>query len=55
LPYLRHNTAGKHAIINCNFAPFEDLVGLGTSSGFSSIIVPGSGTPFFDSFENNPF
>lgn len=50
LPYLRYNTAGKHSIINCNFAPFEDLMGLGTSSGFSSIVVPGSGTPYFDSF-----
>lgn len=55
LPYLRHNTASKYAITNTAFAPFEDVAGLGTSRGFASIIVPGSGTPFFDSFENNPF
>lgn len=40
---------------NLRFAPFEDIVGLGTSGGFRSIIVPGSGVPFYDSFENNPF
>jgi len=28
---------------------------LGTSKGFNSIIVPGSGVPFYDTFENNPF
>jgi hypothetical protein len=30
-------------------------MGLGTSNGFSSISIPGSGVPFYDSFENNPF
>lgn len=40
---------------NSKFVPFEDIVGLGTSKGFTSIIVPGSGIPFYDSFENNPF
>ncbi len=30
-------------------------MGLGTSKGFSSIIVPGSGVPYFDTYENNPF
>ena len=49
MPYLRHNTKGYH-INNMNFAPFEDILGLGTSKGFSSVIVPGSGIPFYDSF-----
>jgi U3 small nucleolar RNA-associated protein 7 len=31
------------------------VAGLGTSKGFSSIIVPGAGVPFYDTFENNPF
>lgn len=30
-------------------------MGLGTSQGFSSIAVPGSGVPYYDTFENNPF
>lgn len=40
---------------NLRFVPFEDLMGLGTSKGFSSIVVPGSGVPYFDTYENNPF
>ncbi len=40
---------------NLAFVPFEDIVGMGTNKGFSSIIVPGSGVPFYDTFENNPF
>lgn len=54
-PYLRHQCADRHSVQNLKFAPFEDIAGLGTSSGFTSLIVPGSGVPFFDSFENNPF
>ncbi|CAM6005374.1 unnamed protein product [Sphagnum balticum] len=46
---------GGNSIINSRFVPFEDLVGVGTSTGFSSIVVPGSGVPFYDTFESNPF
>lgn len=55
LPYLRHQCSSKYAVNNAVFAPFEDIMGLGTSKGFTSIIVPGSGVPYFDTFENNPF
>lgn len=54
MPYLRHQSQNRH-INNLKFAPFEDILGLGTSKGFNSIIVPGAGVPFYDSFENNPF
>lgn len=55
MPYMRLPTNGNYAINNLKFAPFEDILGLGTSTGFSSAVVPGSGVPFYDSFENNPF
>lgn len=42
-------------INNSRFVPFEDLMGLGTTYGFSSIAIPGSGVPYYDTFENNPF
>lgn len=48
MPYMTYNCNGT--TINCNFVPFEDFMGLGTNSGFTSIIVPGSGVPFYDSF-----
>ena len=37
------------------FAPYEDFLGLGTSVGFSSIVIPGSGSAQFDTYEANPF
>ncbi|CAG5012136.1 unnamed protein product [Parnassius apollo] len=52
-PYLRHRMA--KSISNFKFCPYEDVLGIGTSSGFSSIIVPGSGEPNFDALESNPF
>ena len=45
----------KKNINNCKFIPHEDLLGLGMTSGYCSIAVPGSGVPYYDTFENNPF
>lgn len=53
--YLRHNCSTKHNVVNMNFVPFEDAMGMGTNKGFASVVIPGAGVPFFDSFENNPF
>lgn len=45
----------KVSITNVEFRPLEDVLCAGHSHGVSAIIVPGSGEPNFDSYENNPF
>ncbi|KOB76565.1 WD repeat-containing protein 46 [Operophtera brumata] len=42
-PYMRHRMA--KSIGNFKFCPYEDVLGIGTSNGFTSIIIP----------ESNPF
>ena len=37
------------------FVPYEDVLGIGHSQGLSSILVPGSAEPNFDTFVDNPF
>ena len=49
--YLSHETGVSLMF----FGSYEDVLGCGHSSGFSSFIVPGSGEPNFDAFEANPF
>ncbi|XP_045491597.1 WD repeat-containing protein 46 [Colias croceus] len=51
--YMRHKMA--RTISNFKFCPYEDVLGIGTSKGFTSIIVPGSGEPNFDAYESNPY
>lgn len=43
------------SISSLKFRPLEDVLCVGHSHGITSIIVPGSGEPNFDSYENNPF
>jgi len=52
-PYLKH-TVNK-SIHDIHFVPYEDVLGIGHSSGFSSILVPGCGEPNYDSLEVNPY
>jgi len=51
--YLRNIESG--AISSVEFVPFEDVLGIGSTKGFSSILVPGAGEANFDALEQNPF
>lgn len=53
-PYMNHLIPSSQ-VVSTRFCPFEDVLGLGHSKGFSSIIVPGSGEANFDSLEANPY
>ena len=44
-PYMSHRVKKGSSIKSCRFSPFEDFLGLGHLSGFSSIVIPGSGEP----------
>ena len=54
MPYMKHVIPGTD-ISSIKFCPYEDVLGVGHSKGFSSLIIPGSGEPNFDALESNPF
>ncbi|KAI0317558.1 BING4CT-domain-containing protein [Amylostereum chailletii] len=52
--YLTHPI--PHRPLNSlRFCPFQDILTIGHGAGLSSILVPGSGEPNFDSAEADPF
>jgi len=53
-PYLTEEYPGK-TVNSVKFRPYEDVCGVGLSSGFASVLIPGAGYANFDSFEANPF
>lgn len=53
-PYLTH-MCPLGGIRKMRFCPYEDLLGVGTAGGVSSVLVPGAGEPNFDSFVANPY
>jgi U3 small nucleolar RNA-associated protein 7 len=53
-PYMSHELPG-HQVSDVRFCPYEDVLGVAHSDGFSSCVVPGAGAPNFDTFEENPF
>lgn len=53
-PYLTHMLP-LGGISSLRFCPYEDVLGVGTAGGVSSVLVPGAGEPNFDSFVANPY
>lgn len=43
------------SISSLRFCPYEDILGVGHSQGFSSLIIPGAGEANFDAREANPY
>lgn len=53
--YMSHSMVKGYQIKKVLFRPYEDVVGIGHSMGWSSILIPGAGEPNFDSLVANPF
>ncbi|KAH6640707.1 WD40-repeat-containing domain protein [Chaetomium tenue] len=53
-PYMTWGGEGQ-AIERVRWCPFEDVLGLGHTEGFSSIVIPGAGEANYDALEVNPF
>jgi len=53
-PYLTH-TFPSTSVHSLRFTPFDDLLGVGHSKGFTSLVVPGAGEANYDSLELDPF
>ncbi|KAF6034206.1 WDR46 [Bugula neritina] len=51
--YMSHVALGP--VKKVQFCPYEDILGVGSSLGFESLLIPGAGEPNFDSMEANPF
>lgn len=53
--YMSHSMVKGYQINKVLFRPYEDVLSMGHSMGWSSILIPGSGEPNFDSWVANPF
>lgn len=53
--YMSHSMVKGYQVEKVMFQPYEDVLGLGHSMGMSSILVPGSGEPNFDTWVANPY
>ncbi|KAM2888628.1 hypothetical protein FF1_012332 [Malus domestica] len=53
--YMNHGMVKGYQIEKLLFRPYEDVLGIGHSMGWSSILIPGSGEPNFDTLVANPF
>ena len=53
-PYMRHDLPGS-TVTSLRFRPFDDFLAVGHAKGLTSLLVPGSGEPNYDSREADPF
>ena len=54
-PYMKHQFSHGQKINSMKFCPYDDILGVGHSRGFTSLLVPGAGEPNFDTYVANPF
>ena len=52
---MKHKVASGSQVSGLKFVPYEDVLGVGHSRGYSSLVIPGSGEANFDAYEANPF
>merc|ERR1712194_756804 len=53
-PYMKEEYIGR-TVNSVRFRPYQDVLGVGHSSGFGTLLIPGAGQANFDTFEANPF
>lgn len=52
-PYMQHKAPGT--ISSLEFCKHEDILSIGHKNGFSTVVIPGSGDPIYDTNEDSPF